>query len=471
MDVHLELDRDAGALFGQIADGLRTAIRTGRLVTGGRLPSTRDLARDLGVSRGVVVSVYEQLVAEGFLRSRQGDGTRVVCTMVGSSVSDATSEAHRQTLDLGAACEADPADLPGIDYDLRPGKPDLASFPRERWLAAVRETMRVLPHGAFNYPDPGGAAELRGELGDYLGRVRAAVAAPENIVIMAGVAQVLALLPPILLEEGRPLLAVEDPLGDHQQPMLTATGIGLAGVPVDDEGIDVELLAATGARAVLLTPAHQYPTGVVLSPRRRSALLDWARDVDAIVVEDDYDAEFRYDRDPVGCLQGLAPEQVVLAGSVSKSLAPALRLGWVLAPPWLAGRLRAARSLLDLGSPSIDQYALARLMASGGYDRHLRQMRRQYRVRRDALVSALRTLLPAVRVHGVSAGLHVYVELPAGCDESATVLAAAERGVAVAGVASMRVQAPGPPALVLGYARLPERRAAEAVSRLADALS
>lgn len=471
MDLHLELDRPAGRFSGQIADGLRAAIRSGRLVTGSRLPSTRDLAKDLGVSRGVVVAVYEQLVAEGFLRSRQGDGTRVVCTLVEGPVGDSASDTHRETLVLGAACEAGAADLPGIEYDLRPGKPDLSSFPRDRWLAAVRETLRVVPYGAFNYPDPGGAAELRGALAEYLGRVRAAVAAPENIVIMSGVAQMLALLPPILIQEGRPVLAVEDPLGEHQQPMLTATGIRLAAVPVDDEGMDVDRLAATGARAVLLTPAHQFPTGVVLSPRRRSALLDWARDVDAIVVEDDYDAEFRYDRDPVGCLQGLAPERVVLAGSVSKSLAPSLRLGWVLAPPWLAGRLRAARSLLDLGSPSLDQHALVRLMASGGYDRHLRQMRRHYRIRRDALVAALRSLLPEVRVHGVAAGLHVYVELPSGSDEAETVRAAAERGVAVNGVTPMRVSTPGPPALVLGYARLSERHAAEAVFRLAEALS
>ena len=440
-------------------------------MTGSRLPSTRDLAKDLGVSRGVVVAVYEQLVAEGFLRSRQGDGTRVVCTLVEGPVGDSASDTHRATLVLGEACEAGPADIPGIEYDLRPGKPDLSSFPRDRWLAAVRDALQVVPHSAFNYPDPGGAAELRGALGDYLGRVRAAVAAPENIVIMAGVAQMLALLPPILIQEGRPVLAVEDPLGEHQQPMLTATGIGLAAVPVDDEGINVDLLAATGARAVLLTPAHQFPTGVVLSPRRRSALLDWARDVDAIVVEDDYDAEFRYDRDPVGCLQGLAPERVVLAGSVSKSLAPSLRLGWVLAPPWLAGRLRAARSLLDLG------LAVARPVRTRPAD-GLGRLRPPFAADAPPVPNpqgraglGARTLLPEVRVHGVAAGLHVYVELPAGSDEAATVLAAAERGVAVAGVTPMRVRTPGPPALVLGYARLSERHAAEAVFRLAEALS
>ena len=470
MDLHVTLDRAAGRLAGQLADGLRAAVRDGRLAPGDRLPSTRDLAGDLDVSRGVVVTAYEQLVAEGCVVSRQGDGTRVAPSPIACSIPEPHSAAHRRTLRLAAGTEAGPADPPGIAYDLRPGKPDLASFPRDRWAATLRDVLRELPHAELNYPDPAGAPALRAALAGHLARVRAAVTSPEDIVITAGVAQMLAVVPRVLIEEGHRLLAVEDPLGHHQIPMIRATGIELAGVPVDEEGIDVAALARTGARAVLVTPAHQFPTGVVLSPRRRAALVAWARDVDALVIEDDYDGEFRYDRDPVGCLQGLAPERVVLAGSVSKALSPALRLGWAVAPPWLAVRLRAARALHDLGSPVLDQHVLARMIVGGDHSRHLRLMRRKYRDRRDAFVTALGDRLPSVRVHGVSAGLHAYAELPESCDETAVVTGAAALGVAVAGVSPMRVHHPGPPAIVIGYARLTEHRLTEAVALLASAI-
>jgi GntR family transcriptional regulator/MocR family aminotransferase len=470
VDPHLTLDRVAGRLARQLADGLRDAVRDGRLTPGARLPSTRDLAGDLGVSRGVVVTAYEQLVAEGFIVSRQGDGTRVASLPPVPAPSEPRGEAHRRALLLAAGTEAGPADPPGIAYDLRPGKPDLTSFPRERWVATLRDVLRDLPNAAFNYPDPAGVPELRVALAEHLARVRGAVTTPDTVVVIAGVAQMLATLPRVLAEEGHRILAVEDPVSHHQLPMIRAAGVEPAGVPVDDEGIDVAALARTGARAVLVTPAHQFPTGVVLSPRRRAALVAWARDADAMIIEDDYDGDFRYDREPVGCLQGLAPERVVLAGSVSKALSPALRLGWAVAPPWLAVRLRAARALLDLGSPVLDQHVLARLVADGGYSRHLRVMRRRYRDRRDAFVSALAARLPQVRVLGVSAGLHAYAELPESCDEERVVARAAELGVAVEGVASMRVCRPGPPAFVVGYARLPERRLTEAVDLLATAI-
>jgi len=470
MDLHVTLDRVAGRLAGQLADGLRAAVRDGRLAPGDRLPSSRDLAGDLGVSRGVVVTAYEQLVAEGFIVSRQGDGTRVAPFAAAGAVPEPRSAAHRRALRFAVGTNAGPADPPGIAYDLRPGKPDLSSFPRERWSATLRDVLRELPHAELTYPDPAGVPALRAELAGHLARVRAAVTGPDGIVVTAGVAQILAVVPRILIEEGHRLLAVEDPLGHHQIPMIRATGVELAGVPVDEEGIDIAALTRTGARAVLITPAHQFPTGVVLSPRRRAALVEWAREVDALIIEDDYDGEFRYDRDPVGCLQGLAPERVVLAGSVSKALSPALRLGWAVAPPWLAVRLRAARALHDLGSSVLDQHVLARLIASGDHSRHLRLMRRTYRDRRDAFVAALGARLPDVRVLGVSAGLHAYAELPESCDEAAVVARAAALGVAVEPVTPMRVRHPGPPAIVVGYARLPERRLTEAVGLLASAI-
>jgi GntR family transcriptional regulator/MocR family aminotransferase len=266
-------------------------------------------------------------------------------------------------------------------------------------------------------------------------------------------------------------LAVEDPHSERTHALLRAAGAVRLPVPVDDQGIDVGALRRGPARVVLVTPAHQYPTGVVLSPRRRAELIAWAAEVDGLVLEDDYDAEFRYDRDPVGCLQGLCPQRVVLLGSVSKSLAPGLRLGWLVAPPPLAEAVRRARAQSDLGSPVIDQHALARLIASGAYDRHLRHMRRRYRARRDAMVEALARWLPGATVHGVSAGIQLYLELPPGLDQDAVVQAAAERGVAVQAAAPLRAGRDRPPALMLGFARLPEHRIAEAVRLLAEAAS
>ncbi|ACZ91140.1 PLP-dependent aminotransferase family protein [Streptosporangium roseum] len=477
-DLHLVVDRAAGGIAGQIARELREAVRQGRLPAGGRLPASRELARDLGLSRGVVVEAYEQLVAEGLLISRVGAGT---------SVAPAASRPP------GAALR-DPL-VPAFEpyYGHRSTSPDLSAFPRERWLASIRRALATLPADALDYGDPGGVPALREELADYLRRVRAADAGPDDIVIVGGVAQGLSLTVQALagqLPEGRaghdlnwfvdrlahPVpppgrirLAVEDPAGVRQLPLLRAAGADLVAVPVDREGIDVGALAATGARAVLLTPAHQYPTGVVLSPRRRAELIEWAAGTGATILEDDYDAEFRFDRDPVGCLQGLAPGRVVLAGSVSKSLAPGLRLGWVVAPPGIAESVRRARGELDLGSPVLEQYALADLIGNGGYDRHLRRMRREYRARRDAFVRALAEHLPEIRVHGVSAGLHLFAELPGGCDESQATEAAQACGLAAEPVGAMR-GTPGPPALVMGFARLPVHRADQAIRAFAAGL-
>ncbi|TDE53166.1 PLP-dependent aminotransferase family protein [Nonomuraea mesophila] len=451
-DLHIQLDRDRGAIAGQIASELRDAIRGGRLTAGTRLPATRDLAADLQVSRGVVVEAYEQLVAEGFLVSKVGVGTQV-------TPAPAAGAAPRQR----AATPARPAqDTLAPFYGHRPTSPDLSHFPRERWLAAVRHVLATVPSDALDYGDPGGVPELREELAGYLRRVRAADACPENLIIVGGVAQGLSLVLHVLSGQ-RPLrLAVEDPTSQRQAPLLRRAGARLVPVPVDEEGLDVGRLSGD---AVLATPAHQFPTGVVLSPPRRAALMEWVHVGDRVILEDDYDAEFRFDRDPVGCLQGLAPGRVVLSGSVSKALAPGLRLGWVAAPPDLAEEMRRARGELDLGSPVIEQYALAHFLRTGGYDKHLRRMRREYRRRRDALVRALAAELPGISVKGIDAGLHVYLELPEGWDELRTARVARELGLVAEPVGPMR-DAPGEPAVAVGFARLPVHKAAEAVRGL-----
>ncbi|MFC5182023.1 MocR-like pyridoxine biosynthesis transcription factor PdxR [Actinomadura harenae] len=482
-DLHLALDHAAGRLAAQLAAGCRDAIRTGRLAAGTRLPSSRDLARDLGVSRGVVVTAYEQLIAEGFLVARRGDGTRVAPNA--RPVPESSAEGrqpegrpaprrHGQLTDPPprlAPSAPEEGDAAGVRFDLTPGRPDLAAFPRSRWLAAYRTALQSVPHRALTYPDPGGVPELRAGLAAYLGRVRAAHADAAQVVIMNGVALGLSSAVRALVAAGRTTLALEDPASERQLPMLEATGARIVRVPVDAGGLDVAALARTGADAVLVTPAHQYPTGVVLAPERRAALVDWARAADAVIVEDDYDAEFRYDGDPVGCLQGVAPERTVLLGSVSKALAPGMRLGWAVAPPWMASDLREHRELSDLGGPVLDQHAFARFLADGAYDRHLRAMRRRYRSRRDALVAALHEHIPDAVVRGISAGVHLYLELPAGTSETAVVDVAAESGVRVSGASEMWSAEQRRPALVLGYAALAEPRLHEAARVLGAAVT
>ncbi len=318
-------------------------------------------------------------------------------------------------------------------------------------------------------PDVAGAPVLRAELTGYLNRVRATVAKPDRMIITSGVAQALHLAIRALRRLGYgDRLGIEDPAGLPHQSLLTAAGADLVPVPVDEEGIDVDALARTGVRAVLLTTTHQYPTGVAVSPARRVALMDWARSADALIIEDDYDAEFRYDCDPVGSLQGLGPERVILAGSVSKALSPGLRLGWLLGPPTVSRCVADLRELIDLGSPTVEQYALTSMLAGGGYDRHLRRVRRAYRSRRDALTSALAVHLPGATLHGISAGLHVCAQLPAGVDDERFATVAGEHGVGVLPVTPMR-WAPGPPAIVIGFARLPAERLSDVAVRLGRA--
>ncbi|WP_020576211.1 PLP-dependent aminotransferase family protein [Actinopolymorpha alba] len=487
-DLLLVLDRRRGHLATQLASELRAAIRSGRLAPGLRLPATRTLARDLGVSRGVVVEAYDQLIAEGFLVARQGDCTRVASPGAVPASPPApvlppvpvpqSAPAPHSRPTLQRASNARPSTRPDLfrpygrevpRYDLRPGTPDLAAFPRQRWASLVRRVLNDLPADALGYPDPAGVPALRAGLAAYLRRVRAAQAEATQVVVLSGVAQGIAALASLLRRRHElPVVAIEDPSSPGEHQVLRAAGIEPIGVPVDDEGLDVEYLNRTRAHAALVTPAHQYPTGVVLSPRRRAALVAWARERDALIIEDDYDAEFRYDREPVGCLQGLAPDHVVLLGSVSKSLAPGFRIGWAVAPAEVAAELGAYRAVSDLGSPVLEQHTLAAMLSEGYFDRHVRTMRRTYRARRDALVGELTTRLPWAPIRGVSAGLHVYVDL-ADLSEDAVVSAARERGVAVEGGRSTWLAADNPPpALILGYARLPERRIAEAVALLAE---
>jgi GntR family transcriptional regulator/MocR family aminotransferase len=357
-----------------------------------------------------------------------------------------------------------------LRHDFRPGVPDVTLFPRGAWSGALRRTLREAPDVALGYGDPHGAAELRGALSSYLGRVRGVVADPSQILICTGFAQGLGLLCRSLRAAGVERVAVEDPTHPGQRAIIAHAGLLAVPVPVDEDGLRVDALAHSGAQAVLVTPAHQFPSGVVLAPARRAALIAWVRHRNAVVIEDDYDAEYRYDRAPVGALQGLAPDHVVYAGSASKTLAPALRLGWMVAPARLVEALAAAKHHDDLGSPTLEQLAFARFLEAGHLDHHLRRARAIYRSRRDGLVRSLARQAPAVRVQGIAAGLHAVVRLPDSTDEVAVVAAAKERGVGVYGISEYALDCAHPPALVLGYAALTESAIAAGIATLARVL-
>lgn len=439
-----------------VESALRTAIRDGQLPAGTRLPSSRDLAQQLGVARGTVTAAYGQLVAEGYLSSRHGSGTRVAddlgCTAAGP-VTD-TSEHQRWR------------------FDLRPGLPALSAFPRAEWSAASRSALAELPDEALGYPDPAGLRELRTELASYLGRVRAVSVTADDIVITHGAAEAMSLLGSVLAERGHRNIAMEDPGHTGQSDLLRVNGLRPHAVPADCDGIRVDALAATPCRAVVVTAAHQFPLGTALHPDRRHALLAWARERDGLVVEDDYDAEHRYDRPALRAMQAMDPGRVAYLGSVSKTLAPALRLGWLVPPSWLRADVVARKRLTDLGCSPLPQAAFARLLRSGGYDRHLRRTRALYRRRRDALLTALAERLPGWQPVGIAAGLHVLLRLPDGTDDSLVQKRLAERGVyapALSEYVRGRDGAPYP-GLVLGYASLSADRLRAAVAEISALL-
>jgi GntR family transcriptional regulator/MocR family aminotransferase len=457
-DILVLLDRDTAVpLRTQLEDQIRQAIRSGRLSHGERMPSTRVLAQAVGLSRGLVQDCYAQLLAEGYLAARGGSATRV------ARPAAQRTEPHRRP----SAVPSSP-----LIADFQSSVPDLGSVPREDWAWAVREACRTAPNTAFDYGDPQGDPRLRDVLAAYLGRVRAADAVAGQIVVCSGMAQALWLVLRALAGQGLRRVAFEDPGSAVTVTTAAASaGLGAVPVPVDALGVDVAALEATGAGAVVLTPAHQWPTGVVLAPERRLALLDWAAAHGATIIEDDYDAEFRYDRDPVGTIQGLAPDRVVALGTVSKSLAPALRLGWIVSPPALVGELARAKHGTDRGSPGLDQLALATLIEAGRYDRHLRRMRTEYAARRDVLVGALAGHAPQVRLTGLAAGFHAVAHLPGGASEAAVIRAARKRSVGLYGMSTYRTDnAPGPPQLVLGFGNLSQRAIQAGIAAIGDLL-
>jgi len=446
---------DSLPLHCQLEQELRGAIRTGRLQPESVLPSTRALAEQLGLSRGVVVEAYEQLVAEGYLTSQPGGATRV-CARVKEA----------------AATHQAPTPRAGHRIDFGYGRPDVTQFPRQIWLRSLRRVLTEAPSERLSYLDKRGAPELRNALAAYLNRVRGTAADPERIVVCNGFAQGMDLAAQVIKATGGRLIAVEDP--GHHDTSVAARRHGLAtvAVPVDDAGIVVEALARTDADAVSITPAHHFPTGAILSPERRAALVAWATERQGLVIEDDYDAEYRYDREPIGAVHGLAAEHVIYAGSASKTLAPGLRLGWLIVPTHLVDAMAEIKDANDRGSASLEQLAFADFLSRGEFDHHLRRMRPIYRARRDAILDALQRHLPELRPVGASAGLHVIAWLPDGVDEAALVAEAAAVGVGAYGLSgyhSARQEAPG--GLLFGYGTLSEAEIEEGIRLVAGALA
>ncbi|HZG06869.1 MAG TPA: PLP-dependent aminotransferase family protein [Streptomyces sp.] len=452
-DLHLELSGE-GSLRGQLMHALREAIRSGRLAPGTRLPPYRSLAQDLGIARNTVADAYAELVEEGWLSARQGSGTRVARRAAPLHPDQARGPRRRTRR--------------RVLHDLMPSSPDAAAFPRSAWLASARRALAAAPSDAFGVGDARGRPELRETLAEYLARARGVRTEPDRIVICSGFAHALKLLGSVL--EGS--VAVESYGLDFHRDLIEEAGLRTVPLTVDSSGARIDELPATGARTVLLTPAHQFPTGGPLHPERRAAVIDWARSCGGLLVEDDYDGEFRYDRQPVGAVQGLDPDRVVYIGSASKSLSPALRLGWMAVPGWLVDDILAAKGPREMWSGVVDQLTLADFIACGAYDRHLRRMRQQYRRRRDQLVGTLAERAPHIKVSGISAGLHAVLELPENTEDAA-LRAARRQGLALDGLRPYRhPDSAMPPrdGLVIGYGTPPDHAFAAALDALCLAL-
>ncbi|WP_262001320.1 PLP-dependent aminotransferase family protein [Microbacterium sp. Mcb102] len=441
----------------RVENALRRAIDEGRLSPGAAVPPSRALAETLGVSRWVVTEAYGQLVAEGVLEARTGSATRVAERGGGASW---------QTSSASPALIAAPAVR--ARHDLRPGIPDLRATPRSRWSAALRAAVATLPDHDLAAAHPFGYAAARDAVAAYLSRSRHAVADAGRITITHGATDGMGMLARELHSSGHRAILVEDPSWPRLRTVAEENGLHPVPVPVDGDGVDtgklVALASTTGARVALVTPAHQFPLGAALTPARREELVRWAREHDALVIEDDYDAEFRYDRRPVPALQRLAPDRVALIGSLSKSVSPALGLGWMLLPPDVAPPVSTAQPSL------IDQAALAEFITRGDLERHLRSSRTRFRRRRQRLLDALERVLPELSVTGIAAGMHLVLPLPPGSSATDITAAGTAVGLALTPLARYEVGDRHPESLVLGYGNLDDTLVDEAVSRLATLL-
>ncbi|MEV3920750.1 PLP-dependent aminotransferase family protein [Actinomadura coerulea] len=445
--------RPERTLTARLEGSLRDAIRSRRLREGVALPSSRHLASELGCSRWVVVQAYEQLIAEGYLQATQGGATRVC------------------ELSWRAAPQEPVIEQPVTRYriDLTAGQPDISAFPASAWARATQTVLASTEWDDLHYIDPSGIEAFKISVCELLGRTRGVVAEPDHVHATAGATHAIGLVCRAAARAGHTKLAVEDPGWPPLRDFASAAGLELVSIPIDEDGIKVEVLERhPDVRMVLVTPAHQFPTGVVLSAERRQALVHWADAVGGLVLEDAYDAEFRYDKRPVGCLQGMAPGQVAFVGSSTKLLAPGVRLGWLVLPGRWNRMVVEAREGIDLGVSALVQLIFAELVDNGQLERHLNRSRRLYRARRARMLEALDKYLPALETAGIAAGLHLLVRLPEEIDEGRLVSEAGRRGVKVYGLGRYDHGTSERRGLVLGYARATATSIEEGVRILAE---
>ena len=468
-------DAPAGGLADWLAERFRVAISDGRLPIGSRLPATRMRAVELQVSRGVVTEAYQRLTEDGHVAGRGRSGTVVVAAPIGTSPTNSAGTSR------GTGSAADVVPEPGLEVfdamralpariDLTPGVPDLAAFPRAAWLKAERAVLSDLAASAFGYGNPAGTPELRLAVANWIARNRGIKADPADIIIVAGVSQALSLVSQVLQNDGIHEIAVEDPGSVGSRLHLQAWGMRTPGIPVDSDGLRVDALRDSGARAVVVTPAHQFPTGVVLDGDRRRELMRWAAE-GGVILEDDYDAEHRYDRPPVPALRAMLTDRVIYAGSLSKILAPALRIGWMVPPARYKEALVGAKRLADLGNATLPQLVIAHLMESGELERQLRFVRRRHRRRRDTMIDAISNHIPGATVHGAAAGLHLTITFDdQELDDRLLASATLGRGVKTEPL-SWHCQQPRSPGLVLGYAARTPTEITEAIAILSEVIN
>ena len=448
-----------GPLHMRLAAALRAAVRDGRLPVGAALPPSRMLAADLGVSRWTVTEAYGQLITEGYLTGKTGSATRVTWSPRPGDEPRGGPARTRQAPPVRPS--------PPSGFDLGSYTPDLRGFPRHKWVEAIRAAAETAPFDRLSYSEPGGMPELRAVLAEHLNRSRGAAAELDTISVVMGAGQGMFRVCRALAAAGHTAIGMETPGSSRLWQAAQEAGLTTVPLPVDDDGLIVDAVREQpGLRAVCVGAARQIALGCPLAPHRRPALVDWARRVDGLVIEDDFYSEFSYDRPAPPVIQGTAKDRVALLGSMSTVLGPTVGIGWVVAPRRWVQAVRAEHEIQVL-PPALNQLALVQLMQSGAYDRHLRASRQRFRARRNVLLDALGRHLPGYRVRGAEAGAAVLIELPAGTDEREILRAAARRGIELCNLYEVQPQ-PRDPGLLVGYGSIKDTAIDAAVAALAE---
>jgi GntR family transcriptional regulator / MocR family aminotransferase len=473
----IPLSKRGAPLFRQIYLGLREAILSGAFHSGEKLPSTRDLAEQLGVSRTVVLLAYDQLLSEGYVTGRAGSGTFVSGNVILRRAAPPERSVQVRLSRFGSFASAawsrvhfPPPRQRALPYDFAYGRSDLQTFPLEMWRRMLLRVARSASVSALDYGSAGGKVALREAITTHLRRSRSVVCDPSQVIVVNGSQQALDLIARVLIRPGEEV-AIEDPSYQGTREILRAAGARLRPIAVDRDGLNPAKLPAA-IRIAFVTPSHQFPTGAILPLARRLELLEWAKRRNAIIVEDDYDGEFRYEGQSLDSLQGLDRQgRVVYIGTFSRTIFEALRIGYLIAPKNLVPAFSAAKWLCDRHTATLEQETLARFISSGMYERHLRRVRRRNAARRDALLVAIQTHLgDRVDVAGDGAGAHIVLWPRQRVSEESVIAAAAERGVQVYGITGYWVKKPSRAGIMLGYTRMNETQIREGIRRLGEVL-